>query len=351
MARRGRVVCLNLAVLNSFPDPYEVGHVDIRGLPDADVVPDEVLAAYGLSDATVTRLTTGSYNIHFKVESDRGVFDLRHSNRPIDRSNLRYETEFLSHLVDRGFQLAPEPVATAGGEFNHWHGKGGWTLFKWVDVSAGDADVTANARRIESAARTLAAIHTATADFSPESRRGDWPIFSTPEEWKAKWASRSTDLAGHLGEDGKDLAELSVRATEEVAAVEFSRLPRFGCHGDYRMRNVHFRGDEVQVVFDFDTAMVSTRLLDLGGAVTRFSPLAGTSSRPQADVDSGSRFLRAYNETLPLEPYEWEVLPAFIRWRLLRDVNIYFDRWWLIVGDACRELFAGAADAMVASAR
>ncbi len=338
-------------MLNSFPDPYSIAHIDVRKRSDADEVPAEVFAAYGLDDAVPTRLTTGSYNVHFMVESERGKFDLRRSNRPGDRSNLRYETEFLSHLRRKGFRHAPAPVATLDGNFNFWLDEGGWTLFEWIEEAAGPPDMTVTEGRIESAAKTLAAIHSAMADFNTESKRGDWPIFATPEEWVERWAPRAQELAVHLGSDGEDFGEFAIQATDQLAEVGLDQLQQFGCHGDYRMRNVRFTGGEISTVFDFDTAMVSTRLFDIGGAVARFSPLAQGTSAPQADVGSGSSFLSAYDAELPLTDYEWTVLPVFIKWRLVRDVTAYFDKWWLNIGDGCHGLFTGAAEELVDVAR
>ena len=82
-------------MLSRFPDPHDPCRVDVRLALDADAVTPAVLAAYGLEGASVTRLPTGSFNIHFrvepKIESKRGTFDLRRSNRPADRGNLLYE--------------------------------------------------------------------------------------------------------------------------------------------------------------------------------------------------------------------------------------------------------------------
>ncbi|NQW19301.1 MAG: phosphotransferase [Chloroflexi bacterium] len=107
--------------------------------------------------------------------------------------------------------------------------------------------------------------------------------------------------------------------SDELASVDFTRLPEFMCHGDYRMRNLQFTGNELTGVFDFYTSIRASRLLDLGGAVTIFSPLGGD---PQADVESGAYFLNRYHLSYPLSDYELEVLPIFIRWRILREVVI-----------------------------
>ncbi len=335
--------------MHAFPDPYNSRHVDIRLREDAGDVPAEVLAAYGLEKAAVARLETGSYNVHFEVESKIGKFDLRHSNRPIDASNLKFEAELLLHLRNREFKLAPELKLTESGETNFWRGNDGWTLFRWIEHANLDPRPVMNASRIDSAATTLAEFHEATADFKPTAKRGDWPIFSKPEEWNRRWANRAEELSEHLGEDGDDLHNLSEQCSTDLDDVDFDRLSVTCCHGDYRPRNLRFREDSVVSVFDLDTAMTSTRLLDVGGAVTRFSPLSGHSSTPQADIEAGARFLRAYHAVSPLTSYEWQVLPIFIRWRLIRDTAIYFDRWWTHVRPAAMALFDGVAEEMVSA--
>ena len=82
-------------------------------------------------------------------------------------------------------------------------------------------------------------------------------------------------------------------------------------------------------------------------AVTRFYPLAGN---PQADIVGGSHFLRVYNAASPLNEAEWDALPTFIRWRLIRDLVIYFDEWWFRVEETCHSLFNGSAEAIVDAA-
>ncbi len=335
-------------MLSRFPDPIDPDRIDIRLRPDADHVPAEVLDAYGLAGADVSRLKTGSFNIHFKVESDQGTFDLRRSNRPVDRSNLLYEAELLAHLRANNFNLAPELVNTVAGESNVWTAETGWTLFRWISGGEPGVESRVTDDRIEDAARTLAAFHFATVDFAPYAKRGDIPIFALAEDWNYRWAKRSLDLADLLGPEGRDLREMALQAATEIESVDLSALARICCHADYRLRNLRFSGNRVSAVLDLDTSIISTRLLDLGCAVTRFSPLGAD---PQADVIAGSRFLHAYNSSSPLTEYEWQVLPIFIRWRLIRDVTIYYDQWWLKVREVCTKLFSGAADEIAHLAR
>ncbi len=52
-------------------------------------------ASYELGISRVQPLNTGSHNIHFRLDSDMGPFDLRRSNRPSDSGSLLYEARIL----------------------------------------------------------------------------------------------------------------------------------------------------------------------------------------------------------------------------------------------------------------
>ena len=329
-------------------------YADARLQDGVEIVPRGVLDAYGLGTGTISVLETGSYNIHFRVELAGELFDLRRSNRPSAPGNLAYESAILVHLSQNGFNFSPEIVPSNSGESNVWIEGTGWTLFRWIGDDSGTQRMTANDARIRTAARVLAQFHTICQDLVPESRRGDWPIFTLPTGDPQVWLRRAELLADELDErlggdstGGEDLRRMARESATELASIDFAALPEYMCHGDYRMRNIQFSGDEITGVFDFDTSIRASRLLDIGGAVTRFSPLGGN---PQADIGAGVLFLREYHGRLPISDYEVDVLPIFIRWRLLRDVVAYYDQWWLHVSDTCSALFEGAADEMVVEA-
>jgi Ser/Thr protein kinase RdoA (MazF antagonist) len=324
---------------------------DVRLRDGAREVPVPVVKALGLSGATITALETGSYNIHFRVERAGELFDLRRSNRPNNPGSLVYESAILRHLRQNGFDLAPEIVPAVSGESNLWIDGAGWTLFRWMGDGPGTHSQTASAARTRAAARVLAQFHTVCKNFVPDARRGDWPVFTLPTVDPQTWLKRAESLVDEYDGvndsafGGQDLRLMAKRSSVELASIDFAKLPEYMCHGDYRMKNIQFTGDEVTGVFDIDTSIRASRLLDIGGVVTRFSPLGGN---PQADVGAGALFLREYHERLPLSAYEIEVLPIFIRWRLLRDVVIYYDRWWFTVRETCASLFDGAAEAILA---
>ena len=330
--------------VHHFPDPDMPGFSDLRTLDDALNIPVQVLDAYGLEGASLQQLETGSYNIHFRIDHGGETFDLRKSNRPNDPSNLSYEAEVCDFFEQSDFHLTPRIVRSKNGDPNLWIGGVGWTLFRWMGDGPKKGPHGKNAARIDSAAYTLARFHRLAKDFVPNSQRGNWPVFTLPSVDPDKWLERATALADHLGRDGQDFRLMAAANTEDMRSLDVAKLDEYLCHGDYRVRNLQFTNDRVSGVFDLYTSIRSTRLLDLGGAVTRFSSISGD---PQADISSGARFLRAYSQELPLTSNEITALATIIKWRLLRDVIVYFDFWWLKVRDAARKLFDGAAESMV----
>lgn len=153
---------------------------------------------YQLEDATITVLETGSYNVHFKVEHEGAIYDLRKSNRPNHVGNLAYEAEVLTHLEDSSFDLSPQVEPASSGMTNLWIDNAGWTLFRWMGDGAPSGQPYVNTSRIRNAAFVLADIHRLGQYFFPRAARGDWPIFTLPNVEPQKWLGRAMRLAGRL---------------------------------------------------------------------------------------------------------------------------------------------------------
>ena len=66
------------------PSEPDVTFDDARIQPDARTVPTDVISAYHLDVHRVEPLETTSFNIHFRLDTNQGLFDLRRSNWPND---------------------------------------------------------------------------------------------------------------------------------------------------------------------------------------------------------------------------------------------------------------------------
>ena len=121
--------------LSHFPDPDLPELRDARLREDVLVVPAVVVDAYGLGEAAISPLDTGSYNIHFRVERAGEAFDLRRTNRPNAPDNLACESAILVHMRQNGFNLAPEIAPARSGESNVWRDGAGWTMFRLAQTT------------------------------------------------------------------------------------------------------------------------------------------------------------------------------------------------------------------------
>ena len=180
----------------------------------------------------------------------------------------------------------------------------------------------------------MAELHAAGANFQPEGKRGDWPVFAGPEGWGRRWLPRAEALARGLGEEGESLLTCARRSARELDAVDLSGLSVTVVHADYRMANILFDGDRVAAVFDFDVAFKAPRLLDMGRLLVGFRRGEGSL---RLDIGNAVSTLQA----APLSDAEWEVLPAILRWRWVRDPITEFNQMWLDVWDTTLALFDG----------
>ena len=121
--------------LSHFPDLDLPELRDARLREDVLVVPAVVVDAYGLGDAAISPLDTGSYNIHFRVERAGEAFDLRRTNRPNAPGNLACELAILVHMRQNVFNLAPEIAPARSGESNVWRDGAGWTMFRLAQIT------------------------------------------------------------------------------------------------------------------------------------------------------------------------------------------------------------------------
>ena len=155
-------------------------------------------------------------------------------------------------------------------------------------------------------------------------------------------------LARELGAEGESLLTCARRSARELEAMDLSGLSVTVVHADYRMANILYDGDKVAAVFDFDTAFHGPRLLDMGRLL--IAPGRGLKSL-RVEIKDAVSALQAYDQAAPFSDAEWDALPAFLRWRWVRDPIVYYDQFWLAIRDIALALFDGAAEEIVRAAR
>ncbi|MGQ9552556.1 MAG: phosphotransferase [Anaerolineae bacterium] len=256
------------------------------------------------------------------VTSERGRYLLR-SRRPMSSGDeiVTFDHAVILAIADAGLPTArPEPSDTG----QTWV-RDGECAFEVLPFIEGLKPFTqGNHRQIQSAARTLARFHRATAALNPLGRK-DWPREHRIRTMADTLAQTIADTppAGEGLNDARYMLhsaeELSSLLTDETVAT----LPHVITHGDYTPANVLFQGDEVGGIFDFDWVSHQARMVDLGEALQFFAFRRATALDAnsiwslveawQPDVAGARHFLTAYQAVWPLSDAEAAALPLFMR--------------------------------------
>ncbi len=308
----------------------------------------QVLKSYGINDAEIVETSTRSYNKHFKVISDLGIFNLRHNRNPISRQNLENEARVLNFGKKNNLKIIPEIISSLDHKCYYWeNSENSWTLFKWVGDGPKITCLNITKDRRISAGKTLARIHDLYENSQLKIIRPMLPIYSDFENWFTKWEKLIFYVAEKLGKDGDLFLKLISRSASQLEKLRYTKIRKGICHSDYKPSNIIFNGVNVSMIFDFDCVTNNHYIFDLAGSLLWFEKL---SNVPSAHPGAAFEFLNSYNKLRKLKDEEKKGLEAFIRWRLLRDIIAFWEyriKWWYSVRDCILNVFSGVLDEVI----
>lgn len=212
-----------------------------------------LLARFGVDPLATHGVAGGSVNTYYRVESPQGRFFLRVDERA-DEAAVAHEVALLARITD---VPVPRPRRTLDGAWWTRHGDKPVLLFTALPGAAHPADAL-SAAQLASLGRAMAAMH-----------RAD-PAGIAPHRFhpRALVEDHYAPLRDRVRAERPDAA----RALDEIlregwAAYEFPALPRAIIHADLFADNLHFEGDALSGVLDFEAAGEGPRALDLAIAI------------------------------------------------------------------------------------
>jgi Ser/Thr protein kinase RdoA (MazF antagonist) len=309
----------------------------------------------GAEVAAVAQLGVDAYNAHYRVDlADGGrVHMVRYFNTG-DRAleGISFEHEVLLHLERRGFTRLPRLVAREeGGQQRTLFRQGDdwFALSEWIEGCAVEADRPVTVSQIRGVAACAADLHRAMEEgfarrlrYLPE-HIFVYPAFEVRQRGEALVA-RLRAVAEGAPDDAFDAAgRAALRRWLPAGPAWLERFPwalydevRGAAaargeplvHGDLRLLNLVFRGDEVATVLDFNASFNEIRLWDL--CYTALS-LAGveTLGEPRAP-ERAALFLGAYHERHPLSRAERALLPEFLIYTVTKLMLAAPCSWWVV---------------------
>lgn len=268
------------------------------------------------------------------VEIDSARWLLRRQPPDLTEDDIRFRQAFVRHLADAGLPV-PMPLPRPDGHTYAITPEGIYELQRWLPGLSFASDSPHADARLAAAARTLADLHLASADFA-------WQEHAWPEERSAPALAQAyTDLIREAAENdaldpsvAEGLTRLADACDERIDAAADALAARPGppelhVHGDYQPHNLGFaapadslpeetQGDAEQArlvvgVYDFDAAHWGPRIVELaysllfftgvrwgavgvaGGRIGVTPPLVEDG----LDVVRAQAFLRAYGHEAP----------------------------------------------------
>ncbi len=267
------------------------------------------LARYDVGELVSSKgIAEGVENSNYLVETTRDRFILTLYEKRVNADELPYFMALLDHLAAKGLSVPPAIKDRTGTAIQELEGRPA-CLIKFLSGVSLSHPTPAQA---EAAARAMADMHAAVADFTL-----DRPNSMGVDTWRPLF-----DRCGHsLDRIAPGLYDDLAFAIDRVTADwPGGRFDRCAIHADLFPDNVLMLGDAVTGLIDFYFACTDIRIYDLAVMHSAWSfDATGHSYAPQV----GDALLRGYASRFPLSTAETAAFPllasgACIRFALSR---------------------------------
>lgn len=266
------------------------------------------LARYDVGDLVSAKgIAEGVENSNYLVETTRDRFILTLYEKRVNEAELPYFMGLLDHLAAKGLPVPPAIKDRNSVEIQQLEGRPACLIKFLSGVSLSHP----TAAQAEAAARALADMHAAVADF-PLDRPNSMGIAT----WRPLF-----DKCGHsLDQIAPGLHDDLSFAIESVTAAWPTDLDTCAIHADLFPDNVLMLGDEVTGLIDFYFACTDLRVYDLA---VMHSAWSFDATGRSYDAAVGDALIRGYASRFPLSDAERAIFPtlaagACIRFALSR---------------------------------
>ncbi len=308
-----------------------------RRSPDIDQASlDALLAIYRLElQADPRNMPNARRNQNLTALTTRGRVVVKRYRPDWKSETIDFEHSILNRLAETGFP-APHLISTPDGSTRVQVDGRTYCLFDFLPGRNYSGSFLLRPQRVRmmaTAGATLARLHRQLRGFVPAGRHhlgfadysgGRWRDPAWFRERLAELGMRSRELEDP---DQRSLSDWLISHEDVVLAdidgigaqLADADLTRLIIHGDYGLHNLLYQSLDRAVPVDFELARIEWRLSDLVSVVGKFRYTSGAY-----DLDSITRFLRAYHADFPIPAEEWQWMPQVWKYYKLTKAVQYW---------------------------
>ena len=285
----------------------------------SELVPAQVLEAFGFAGATSKMFERGLINRHWRVDlEDRTVVFRRYDiNRT--RPAISWEQTLVDHAASRQWPVAKAFPALDGARI-YAHEARLWSVAPFLQGEFGEYESPA---QFNICGRLLGRLHRDLVSFPEEGQRPDFGRLWELDAWVAPAGFGSfNELLRDFERQYPDLAQLvrrqRYRNLRELSRLKYPDLPDLPIHGDFQRFNLLWSEGQLSGLLDFDQSRRDAHVADLAPLLMPHLPL---------DLPLARALLDGYQAVRPLSDQEWDLLPALVRASLLSWVAYMLVQW------------------------
>ena len=300
--------------------------------------PMDLLSTYAIGAVHHIRpITKGLMHTTLEVEADAGRFIFQRLHHKLSTAEIIDDYEAVTaHLALKGLP-SPRLIRCADGQPVAVDGEDRWWRLSTF-IEGHTPTRVDHPDQAREGARMLGRFHAAMADI-PHTFGSQHPLHDMEGHLaRLRAAAANPAYAEALATVRDEIAEADALLAQVLLPAD---LPLRVVHGDPKISNIMFSGDQAVAMIDLDTCMRHSVLVDLGDAVRSWCR-SGTEDEQQAfQLERFEALLQGYAETGPplteaelaLMPEAGRMITLELASRFLRDVleDEYFawdaDRW------------------------
>ncbi|MGE3077002.1 MAG: phosphotransferase enzyme family protein [Dehalococcoidia bacterium] len=280
----------------------------------SELVPEQVLDAFGLAGAKPTMFERGLVNRHWLASRVEESIVIRRYHPSRTAAAIGWEQRLVRRAASRSWPVAA-PIPAADGSHLVSHEGRFWAAAPFLPGEPRNLE-SGTPAQYNIVGRLLGRLHRDLASFASEGQRPDFGKVWELDAWVAPAGFGSfNQLLRDFELEYPDLAQLvrrqRYRSLRELSRLKYPDLPELPIHGDFQRFNLLWQDGQLTGLLDFDQSRCDALVADLAPLLMPHMPL---------ELPFARALLEGYQSVRALSDTEWDLLPALVRASLL---------WWV----------------------